>query len=74
MVKLRVAVRVIPEDAYLSSVESRASKLPGEKKFPVIIRDPDEWYIGSLANEVASRYQKLYKRSVCDCVTPKCGL
>ena len=57
MVKLRVAVRVIPEDAYLASPDSA----PGEKKFPVIVREPDQWYIGRLANEIILKYKALYK-------------
>ena len=64
MVKLRVAARVIPEDAWLACVEAPSSRpsLLGERKFPIIVRDPDQWYIGRLANEVALKYKALYKQ------------
>ena len=64
MVKLRVAARVIPEDAWLASVDAPTAKpsLAGEKKFPIIVRDPDQWYIGRLANEVVLKYKALYKQ------------
>lgn len=63
MVKLRIAVRVIPEDVYLSSLEVAATpNLKGEKRFPVIVREPDLWYIGTLAIEIKNRYENLYKQ------------
>ena len=64
MVKLRVAVRVVPEEAYLSSLETPVPRrsLPGERRFPIIVRDPEEWYIGRLAIDIASQYRNLYKQ------------
>jgi len=63
MVKLRVAARVIPENAYIVGLDAPSSApLRGEKRFPVIVRDPEEWYIGTLALEVKKRYESLYKQ------------
>ena len=64
MVKLRVAARVIPENSYLESVGSSSTgPLVGERKFVVIVRDPDDhYYIGSLAREVQDRYKSVYKQ------------
>lgn len=64
MVKLIVIARCIPEDVYLRSLESpvHISQLTGEKKFPVVVREPEEWPIGRLANEIKTRYESLYKR------------
>lgn len=67
MVKLRVAARVIPEDIYLQSLSVPTpirGLLAGEKKFPIIVREPDEWHIGRLANEIKEAYERLYKRCV----------
>lgn len=67
MVKLRVAARVIPEDIYIQSLSVTTPTrglLAGEKKFPIIVREPEEWHIGRLANEIKAAYERLYKRSL----------
>lgn len=66
MVKLIVIARCIPEDVYLRSLESPLNlQLVGEKKFPVVVREPEDWPIGRLANEIKARYEGLYKRYRC---------
>lgn len=62
MIKLIVIARCIPEDVYLRSLEQPTPVLAGEKKFSVVVRDPESWYIGRLAIEIKSRYENLYKR------------
>ena len=64
MVKLRVAVRVVSEEAYLASLETPVPRrtLPGEKRFLVIVRDPEERYIGSLVKEIELQYRSQYKQ------------
>lgn len=67
MIKLIIIARCIPEDVYLRTLEAPAPVFPGEKKFSIVIRDPETWYIGMLANEIKNRYEGLYKR----CATRK---
>ncbi len=62
MIKLIVIARCIPEDVYLRSLEQQAPVFSGEKKFSVVVRDPESWYIGRLAIEIKNRYESLYKR------------
>jgi len=62
MIKLIIIARCIPEDVYLRSLEQAAPVLVGEKKFSIVVRDPESWYIGRLAIEIKSRYESIYKR------------
>ena len=62
MVKLVVIARCIPEDIYLSSLDHVAPVLAGEKKFSIVVREPESWYIGRLAIEIKNRYESLYRR------------
>lgn len=64
MVKLVVIVRCVPEDVYLRSLESPVpvKEHPEEKKFKLVVREPEQWYIGRLANEIKTRYQSTYRR------------
>lgn len=65
MVKLIIVARCVPEDVYLRSFESPSkAQLIGEKKFLVVVREPEEWHIGRLAIEIKNRYESLYKRYV----------
>lgn len=60
MVKLIVIARCIPEDVYLA----HGDQLPAVagKKFSVVVREPESWYIGRLAVEIQYRYEALYRR------------
>ena len=58
MVKLRVAARVIPESDYNAAQSTK----PAERKFLVVVRNPEQWYIGSLAVEVQNTYKRIYKQ------------
>ena len=60
MVKLRVAARVIPESDYNEAQSTQST----ERKFLVVIRNPEEWYIGTLAVEVQNSYKRIYKQYV----------
>lgn len=62
MIKLIIIARCIPEDVYLRSLEHPAAVLVGEKKFSIVVRDPESWYIGRLAIEIKNRYESIYKR------------
>lgn len=63
MIKLLIVARCIPEDIYLQSLDAPAkSILAGEKRFQIVVRDPEEWFIGRLALEIKNRYENLYKR------------
>lgn len=63
MVKLIVIAKCVPEDVYLRSLEFPThTRLAGEKKFSVVVREPEEWYIGRLAIEIKNRYESLYRR------------
>ncbi|KAK5943344.1 hypothetical protein PMZ80_004351 [Knufia obscura] len=62
MIKLIIIARCIPEDVYLRSIEQPAPVLVGEKKFSIVVRDPESWYIGRLAVEIKNRYESIYKR------------
>lgn len=59
MVKLKVQVRVLPEGDYDSTTGS--SRGHG-RKFIVIVRNPEEWFVGTLAQEVSRTYQRMYKQ------------
>ena len=60
MVKLRVAARVIPENDYTQAQSTQ----PTERKFLVVIRNPGDWYIGTLAVEIQNSYKRIYKQYV----------
>ena len=60
MVKVRVAVRVILESDYNAAQSSQ----PSERKFLVVVRNPQDWYIGTLAVEVQNTYKRIYKQYV----------
>ena len=62
MIKLIIIAMCIPEDVYLRSIDQPAPALTGEKKFFIVVRDPEQWYIGRLANEIKTRYESLYQR------------
>ena len=63
MVKLRVHVRVIPEDVYLDNLDTgKPISKRDERAFKLIIREPTDWYVGALANEARARYQSNYKQ------------
>lgn len=64
MVKLIVIVRCVPEDVYLRSLESPPipTKHPDVKKFKLVVREPEQWYIGRLAIEIKTRYESTYRR------------
>lgn len=65
MVKLRVHVRVISEDAFNEHLDGgRPVPAREEKAFKIIIREPTEWFVGALANEVKERYRNNYKQHV----------
>lgn len=73
MVKLIVIVRCVPEDVYLRSLESPIpTQQPDVKKFKLVVRDPEQWYIGRLAIEIKTRYESTYGRYAnltnCRCV------
>lgn len=59
MVKLKVYVRVIPESAYGADAAAAASR-----KFLVVVHDPSEWFVGTLAHEAQRTYQRLYKHEL----------
>lgn len=61
MVKLIVIARCIPEDVYLAHADHILPAVAG-KKFSVVVREPESWYIGRLAIEIQNRYEALYKR------------
>ena len=58
MVKLRIAARVIPESDY----NEAQSTAPTDRKFLVIVRNPEDWYIGALAVEIQNTYKRIYKQ------------
>ena len=63
--RLRVAVRVVSEDEYLTHLAEGPpgpSLYRGEKKFPIIIPNPQQWHIGHLAAEVKRQFKQLYGR------------
>lgn len=56
-------MRCVPEDVYLRSLESPIpAKQPDIKKFKLVVRDPEQWYIGRLAIEIKTRYESTYGR------------
>ena len=59
MVKLKIQARVLAEDDYANSLDTHHNS---GHKFLVIIRNPEDWYIGTLAHEVSQRYQRMYKQ------------
>ncbi|EXJ78510.1 hypothetical protein A1O1_08911 [Capronia coronata CBS 617.96] len=65
MVKLRVVVRVIPEDDYLRNLERPAGSLiPHERRLIVIVREPHKWQVGTLALEVQRAYKSCYQQEL----------
>ncbi len=58
MVKLRVAARIIPELDYNEARSTQST----DRKFLVVVRNPEEWYIGTLAVEVQNTYKRIYKQ------------
>lgn len=60
MVKLRVAARVIRESDYNATQSTQLT----ERKFLVVVRHPEDWYIGTLAVEVQNTYKRIYKQYV----------
>lgn len=58
MVKLRVAARVIPETDY----NHEQSSTTAGRKFLVVVRNPEDWYIGHLAVEIQRTYKRIYKQ------------
>ncbi|OAP55009.1 hypothetical protein AYL99_10709 [Fonsecaea erecta] len=62
MVKLRVAARILSEDAYLQSLQGSANlPVKGEKRLVVVVREPYKWQIGTLALEVQRAYKSCYQ-------------
>lgn len=63
--RLRVAVRVVSEDEYLAHLAQGPpgpGLYRGEKKFPIIISNPQLWQIGHLAVEIKKQYKQIYGR------------
>ena len=61
MVKVKVYVFVIQEDAFLQGgYPGSISASPKGKKFMVPISNPEEWVIGQLAIEIKARYRNVY--------------
>jgi hypothetical protein len=58
MVKLRVAARIIAEEDYTDAQSSPSS----ERKFLVVVRNPEDWSIGNLGVEIERTYQRIYKQ------------
>ena len=63
MVKLRVAARVIPEGDYNAAQSTQGT----ERKFLVVVRNPEDWYIGTLAVEIQNTYKRIYKQYALFC-------
>ncbi|KAL2438918.1 hypothetical protein ABEF95_014928 [Exophiala dermatitidis] len=65
MVKLLVAVRVIPEDDYLRNLERPPNQIiKGERRLRVIVREPHRWQIGTLALEIQRAYKSCYQHDL----------
>lgn len=63
--RLRVAVRVVSEDEYLAHLAEGPpgpGLYRGEKKFPIIISNPQKWQIGHLAVEIKRQFKQIYGR------------
>jgi hypothetical protein len=61
MVKLRVRVRVIPENEFISEVPV-SEAVSKARNFLVILRDPEHCNIGTLAYDISDRYSSLYRQ------------
>lgn len=59
MVKLKIQARVLTDSDYAQSTTSNPVPI---RKFIVIVRNPEDWYVGALAHEVSRTYQRLYKQ------------
>ncbi|RMZ80695.1 hypothetical protein DV738_g2683, partial [Chaetothyriales sp. CBS 135597] len=65
MVKLKVTARVLTEDSYSHGILTQTSTARGNRKFLVIVRDPDEsYFIGNLAVDIQKQYRRLYKQDL----------
>lgn len=64
MPRLRVVTRVVSEDEYLAHL-AQAHNAPGlyrgEKKFAVMISNPQSWQIGHLVAEIKRHYRLLFR-------------
>lgn len=64
MVRVKLIVRVIPEDVYIRDLESRTQPsvthlLAEEKRLLQVVDDPERTSIGVVANEIKSTFQKI---------------
>ncbi|RMD44360.1 hypothetical protein DV735_g855, partial [Chaetothyriales sp. CBS 134920] len=65
MVKLKVTARVLTEESYNHGILTQSSTARGNRKFLVIVRDPDEsYFIGNLAVDIQKQYRRLYKQDL----------
>lgn len=69
MVRIRVYARIIPEDVYVSDIESSTplrSTLPlaNEKKLMEVVREPEKVSVGCLVNEFKETFRRLHRESV----------
>lgn len=64
MVRVKLIVRIIPENVYVRDVESptqSSAKFPlvDEKKLLHVVQDPESISIGTLANEIKDVFQRI---------------
>lgn len=70
MVRVKLLVRIIPEDVYLKDAESPAPSSPAnfsvtkEKRLLEVVRDPESVSIGILANRIRETFQRINHESV----------
>ena len=72
MVRVKLIVRVIPENVYLQGVKSTASRLVTEKRLLQIVDEPEHVLIGSLANEIKDTFQRISHELVISSAVPYC--
>ena len=72
MVRVKLIVRVIPENVYLQGVKSTASRLVTEKRLLQIVDEPEHVLIGSLANEIKDTFQRINHELVISSAVPYC--
>jgi hypothetical protein len=74
MVRIKLLVRIIPEDVYVRDVES-PTQLPAtlllenEMRLKQVVNDPENVTIGMLANEIKANFQ----RTIRELVVPSAG-
>ena len=60
--RLKVVVRIVPEDAFTAVPVGQYTHSNREKKLMVLVKDPEHHTVGQVIDEVNEQYFQVYRR------------